>query len=105
MTMDTRQTRIHSATENTTMMITTTPMNDYATEEERGLIAAVNDHECRAAAEGTFAQSDNRRTKGDSNFGNDRNHTRDNRNGRQQYSPFAACGVLTHSVHYGYKRC
>ncbi|OWY91393.1 hypothetical protein PHMEG_00040046 [Phytophthora megakarya] len=78
---------------------------DYAGEEERGHVAAANDHERRAAAEGTFARSDNRRLKGDGHFNNDRGFTRDNRNGRQQYGPCAACGGLTHSVHYCYKRC
>ncbi|OWY99532.1 hypothetical protein PHMEG_00029452 [Phytophthora megakarya] len=78
---------------------------DYAGEDERGHVAAANDHERRAAAEGTFARSDNRRSKGDGHFNNDRGFARDNRNGRQQYGPCAACGGLTHSVHYCYKRC
>ncbi|OWY96318.1 hypothetical protein PHMEG_00033442, partial [Phytophthora megakarya] len=38
---------------------------DYAGEDERGHVAAANDHERRAAAEGTFARSDNRHPKGD----------------------------------------
>ncbi|OWY96815.1 hypothetical protein PHMEG_00032820 [Phytophthora megakarya] len=67
---------------------------DYAGEDERGHVAAANDHERRTAAEGTFARFDNRRSKGDSHFNNDR---RENRNGRQQYGPCAACGGLTHS--------
>ncbi|OWY99670.1 LOW QUALITY PROTEIN: hypothetical protein PHMEG_00029294 [Phytophthora megakarya] len=78
---------------------------DYAGEDERGHVAAANDHERRAAAEGTFARSDSRRSKGDGQFNNDRGFARDNRNGRQQYGPCAACGGLTHSVHYCYKRC
>ncbi|OWY93738.1 hypothetical protein PHMEG_00036755 [Phytophthora megakarya] len=78
---------------------------DYAGEDERGHVAAANDHERRAAVEGTFARSDNRRPKSDGHFNNDRGFARDNRNGRQQYGPCAACGGLTHSVHYCYKRC
>ncbi|OWZ12597.1 hypothetical protein PHMEG_00014220 [Phytophthora megakarya] len=78
---------------------------DYAGEDERGHVAAANDHERRAAAEGTFARSDNRRPKGDGHFNNDRGFARDIRNGRQQYGPCAACGGLTHSIHYCYKRC
>ncbi|OWZ22832.1 hypothetical protein PHMEG_0002386 [Phytophthora megakarya] len=38
---------------------------DYVGEDERGHVAAANDHERRAAAEGTFARSDNRRPKGE----------------------------------------
>ncbi|OWZ00386.1 hypothetical protein PHMEG_00028434 [Phytophthora megakarya] len=68
-------------------------------------VAAANGHERRAAAEGTFARSYNRRPKGDGHFNNDLGFTIDNRNGRQQYGPCAACGGLTHSVHYCYKRC
>ncbi|OWZ19193.1 hypothetical protein PHMEG_0006599 [Phytophthora megakarya] len=71
---------------------------DYAGEDDRGHVAAANNHERRAAAEGTFARLDNRRPKGDGHFNNDRGFARDNRNGRQQYG-------LTHSVHYCYKRC
>ncbi|OWZ00734.1 hypothetical protein PHMEG_00028015, partial [Phytophthora megakarya] len=78
---------------------------DYAGEDERSHVAAANNHERRAAAEGTFARSDNRRSKGDGHFNNDRGFARDSRNGRQQYGPCAACGGLTHSVHYCYKRC
>ncbi|OWY93049.1 hypothetical protein PHMEG_00037693, partial [Phytophthora megakarya] len=77
---------------------------DYAGEDECGHVAAANDHERRAAAEGTFARSDNRRPKSDGHFNNGRGCARDNRNGRQQYGPCAACGGLTHSVHYCYKR-
>ncbi|OWZ09490.1 hypothetical protein PHMEG_00017805 [Phytophthora megakarya] len=76
--------------------------HDYAPDEEKSLVAAANEHEHRAAAEGTFPRPDNHRTKGDGSFSNERNHTR---NGRQQYGPCAACGGLTHSVHYCYKRC
>ncbi|OWY98701.1 LOW QUALITY PROTEIN: hypothetical protein PHMEG_00030471 [Phytophthora megakarya] len=78
---------------------------DYAGEDERGHVAAANDHEPRAAAEGTFARSGNRRSKGDGHFNNGRGFARHKRNGRQQYGPCAACGGLTHSVHYCYKRC
>ncbi|OWY94245.1 hypothetical protein PHMEG_00036081 [Phytophthora megakarya] len=78
---------------------------DYAGEDEHDHVAAANDHERRAAAEGTFARSDKRRSKGDGHFNNGRGFARDNRNGRQQYGPCAACGGLTHSVHYCYKRC
>ncbi|OWY94667.1 LOW QUALITY PROTEIN: hypothetical protein PHMEG_00035538 [Phytophthora megakarya] len=49
--------------------------HDYAGEDERGHVAAANDHERRAAAEGTFARSDNRRSKGDDHFNNDRGLT------------------------------
>ncbi|OWZ06916.1 hypothetical protein PHMEG_00020764 [Phytophthora megakarya] len=38
---------------------------DYAVDEEKGLVEAANEHERRAAAEGTIARSDNRRTKDD----------------------------------------
>ncbi|OWY97219.1 LOW QUALITY PROTEIN: hypothetical protein PHMEG_00032309 [Phytophthora megakarya] len=62
---------------------------DYAGEDERGHVAAANDHEHRAAAEGSFARSDNRRPKGDGHFNNDRGFARDNRNGRQQYGSCA----------------
>ncbi|OWZ08416.1 hypothetical protein PHMEG_00019051 [Phytophthora megakarya] len=55
---------------------------DYAGEDERGHVAAANDHERRAAAEGTFARSDNRRSKGDGHFNNDRGLARDNRSKR-----------------------
>ncbi|OWZ14264.1 hypothetical protein PHMEG_00012288 [Phytophthora megakarya] len=75
---------------------------DYAADEEKGLVAAANEYERRAAAEGTFARPDNRQIKGDGSFGNEKNHTR---NGRQQYGPCAACGGLIHSVYYCYKRC
>ncbi|OWZ00761.1 LOW QUALITY PROTEIN: reverse transcriptase [Phytophthora megakarya] len=78
---------------------------DYASEDERGHVAAANDHERRAAAEGPFARPDNRRHKGDGHFNNDRGFARDNRNVGQQYGPCAACGGLTHSVLYCYKRC
>ncbi|OWY96926.1 hypothetical protein PHMEG_00032678, partial [Phytophthora megakarya] len=57
---------------------------DYADEDERGHVAAANDHERRTVADGTFARSDNRRSKGDGHFNNDRGSARDNRNGRQQ---------------------
>ncbi|OWZ20747.1 hypothetical protein PHMEG_0004809 [Phytophthora megakarya] len=60
---------------------------DYTGENERGHVAAANDLERRAAAEGMFARSDNRRSKGDGHFNNDRGFARDNRNGRQQYGP------------------
>ncbi|OWZ11271.1 LOW QUALITY PROTEIN: hypothetical protein PHMEG_00015736 [Phytophthora megakarya] len=66
----------------------------YAGEDERGHVPAVNDHERRAVAEGMFARSDNRRTKGDGNFSNDRSHARDSCSGRQQYGPCAACGSV-----------
>ncbi|OWZ09621.1 hypothetical protein PHMEG_00017648, partial [Phytophthora megakarya] len=36
---------------------------DYAGEDERGHVAVANDHERRAAAEGTFARWDNQRSK------------------------------------------
>ncbi|OWZ09760.1 hypothetical protein PHMEG_00017489 [Phytophthora megakarya] len=55
---------------------------DYAGEDEHGHVAAANDHERRAAAEGTFARSDNRRPKSDDHFNSDRGFARDNRNGR-----------------------
>ncbi|OWZ03569.1 LOW QUALITY PROTEIN: hypothetical protein PHMEG_00024677 [Phytophthora megakarya] len=45
---------------------------DYAVDEEKGLVAAANEHERHAAAEGTFARSDNRRTNGDGNFDNEK---------------------------------
>ncbi|OWZ19080.1 LOW QUALITY PROTEIN: hypothetical protein PHMEG_0006728 [Phytophthora megakarya] len=72
--------------------------------DERGHVAAANDHERRAAAERTFARSGNPHPKGDGNFSNDRSHARDNSSGRQSYDPCAACWGLTLSVHYCYKR-
>ncbi|OWY97821.1 LOW QUALITY PROTEIN: hypothetical protein PHMEG_00031553, partial [Phytophthora megakarya] len=105
-TKNTSRTRTRSVPESAETTKTDTLTDyDYAGEDERGHVAAANDHERRAAAEGTFARSDNGRPKGDSHFNNDRGFTRDNRNGRQQYGPCAACGGLTHSVHYCYKRC
>ncbi|OWZ07280.1 hypothetical protein PHMEG_00020346 [Phytophthora megakarya] len=67
---------------------------DYAGEDDRGHVAAANDHERRAAPEGTFARSDNRRPKGDGHSNNDRGFTRDNRNGRRQYGPYEASMML-----------
>ncbi|OWY94899.1 hypothetical protein PHMEG_00035244 [Phytophthora megakarya] len=55
---------------------------DYVGEDERDHIAAANDHERRAVAEGTFARSYNRRPKGDGHFNNDRGFACDNCNGR-----------------------
>ncbi|OWZ00001.1 hypothetical protein PHMEG_00028902 [Phytophthora megakarya] len=68
---------------------------DTLTEAQSGHVAAANDYERRVAAEGTFARSDNRRSKGDGHFNNDRGLARDNRNGRQKFGP----------CHYCYKRC
>ncbi|OWY95205.1 hypothetical protein PHMEG_00034854, partial [Phytophthora megakarya] len=52
---------------------------DYAGEDERGHVAAANDHELRAAAEWTFARAANRWPRSDGHFNNDRGFARDNR--------------------------
>ncbi|OWZ11596.1 LOW QUALITY PROTEIN: hypothetical protein PHMEG_00015361 [Phytophthora megakarya] len=58
---------------------TTTETQNYAGEDERGHVAAANDHQHRAAVEGTSARSVNRRSKGDGHFNNDRGPARANR--------------------------
>ncbi|KAG2759441.1 hypothetical protein Pcac1_g28522 [Phytophthora cactorum] len=86
-------------------------------------LAASNEDERRAAAEGTYARSDNRpprgkipdrergfnqdRRGGDRSFGQDSRGRRDfNReNRRPQYGPCAVCGGMSHSAHYCNKRC
>ncbi|OWZ13378.1 hypothetical protein PHMEG_00013305 [Phytophthora megakarya] len=45
---------------------------DYVGEDKRGHVAVANDHERRAAAEGTFARSDNRHSKGEVKWPEDR---------------------------------
>ncbi|OWY94649.1 hypothetical protein PHMEG_00035564 [Phytophthora megakarya] len=75
---------------------------DYAGEDERGHRMTTNAVRWR---KGRLLGQTNRRPKGVGHFNNDRGFARDNRNGRQQYGPCAACGGLTHSVHYCYKRC
>uniref|UniRef100_H3H6M2 Eukaryotic/viral aspartic protease n=2 Tax=Phytophthora ramorum TaxID=164328 RepID=H3H6M2_PHYRM len=81
----------------------------YASTEDRGHLAAANDNERRNAAEGTFARADNRRLRASSGQRPyDRDDQRRNstgRDGRRQYGPCAACGGLTHSAHYCFKRC
>ncbi|KAE9010986.1 hypothetical protein PR002_g15220 [Phytophthora rubi] len=82
----------------------------YDSEEERDHVAAASEQERRAAADGTFARSDNRpRRGGDSGRGFDRGNrpfNRDNRDNRpRQYGPCAACGGAGHSAHYCYRRC
>ncbi|EGZ12126.1 hypothetical protein PHYSODRAFT_517715, partial [Phytophthora sojae] len=72
---------------------------DYDSDGSTGHVAAANDAERRAAAEGTFARSDNRRFR---NEGGPSNRERD---GRRQYGPCAACGSPSHSVHFCYRRC
>ncbi|EGZ15296.1 hypothetical protein PHYSODRAFT_259958 [Phytophthora sojae] len=72
---------------------------DYDSDGSTGHVAAANDAERRAAAEGTFARSDNRRFR---NGGGPSNRERD---GRRQYGPCAACGSPSHSVHFCYRRC
>ncbi|EGZ29551.1 hypothetical protein PHYSODRAFT_252699 [Phytophthora sojae] len=72
---------------------------DYDSDESTRHVAAVNDAERRAAADGTFAWSDNRRFR---NGGCPSNRERD---GRRQYGPCAACGSSSHSVHFCYRRC
>ncbi|OWZ10163.1 hypothetical protein PHMEG_00017031 [Phytophthora megakarya] len=80
-----------------------TLMYEYAGEDERGHVPAANDIEHRVAAEGAFVRSDNQLPESDGNFNNDRGPARNNHSGRKEYGPCAACGYLTHSVHY--KRC
>uniref|UniRef100_H3H7E3 Retrotransposon gag domain-containing protein n=1 Tax=Phytophthora ramorum TaxID=164328 RepID=H3H7E3_PHYRM len=81
----------------------------YASTEDRGHVAASNDTERRNAAEGTFARADNRRPRASNGQRPyDRDDQRRNstgRDGRRQYGPCAACGGLTHSAHYCFKRC
>uniref|UniRef100_H3H9V0 Retrotransposon gag domain-containing protein n=1 Tax=Phytophthora ramorum TaxID=164328 RepID=H3H9V0_PHYRM len=81
----------------------------YASTEDRGHVAAANDSERRNAAEGTFARADNRRPRASNGQRPyDRDDQRRNstgRDGRRQYGPCAACGGLTHSAHYCFKRC
>uniref|UniRef100_H3GRG8 Retrotransposon gag domain-containing protein n=1 Tax=Phytophthora ramorum TaxID=164328 RepID=H3GRG8_PHYRM len=81
----------------------------YATTEDRGHVAAANGTERRNAAEGTFARADNRRPRASNGqWPYDRDDPRRNspgRDGRRQYGPCAACGGLTHSAHYCFKRC
>ncbi|EGZ10299.1 hypothetical protein PHYSODRAFT_247149 [Phytophthora sojae] len=72
---------------------------DYDSDGSTGHVAAANDAERRAAAEGTFARSDNRRFR---NGGGPSNRERD---GRRQYGPCAACGSPSYSVHFCYRRC
>ncbi|KAG6586900.1 Eukaryotic/viral aspartic protease [Phytophthora cinnamomi] len=60
--------------------------DDYNSEDEGGHVAAANDHERRAAADGTYARSDHRQRK-NGDFGRNvdrgnRNLGRDNREGR-----------------------
>uniref|UniRef100_H3H938 Eukaryotic/viral aspartic protease n=1 Tax=Phytophthora ramorum TaxID=164328 RepID=H3H938_PHYRM len=81
----------------------------YASTEDRGHVAAANDSERRNATEGTFARADNHRPRASNG---QRPYDRDNqrrnstgRDGRRQYGPCAACGGLTHSAHYCFKRC
>ncbi|EGZ16543.1 hypothetical protein PHYSODRAFT_262546 [Phytophthora sojae] len=71
---------------------------DYDSDGSTGHVAAANDAERRAAAEGTFARSDNRRFR---NEGGPSNRGRDGR----RYGPCAACGSPSHSVHFCCRRC
>ncbi|KAE9161710.1 hypothetical protein PF002_g32305 [Phytophthora fragariae] len=87
----------------------------YSSEGCDHYLAAANDNERRAAAEGTYARSDNRPPRGDtagrSNGSRDnRYQSRGNRDSNRddrarQYGPCAACGGLYHSAHYCRKRC
>ncbi|KAE9114990.1 hypothetical protein PF007_g10171 [Phytophthora fragariae] len=87
----------------------------YSSEGCDHYLAAANDNERRAAAEGTYARSDNRPPRGDtagrSNGSHDnRYQSRGNRDSNRddrarQYGPCAACGGLYHSTHYCRKRC
>nr|KAE8917609.1 hypothetical protein PF009_g32070 [Phytophthora fragariae] len=87
----------------------------YSSEGCDHYLAAANDNERRAAAEGTYARSDNRPPRGDtagrSNGSHDnRYQSRGNRDSNRddrarQYGPCAACGGLYHSAHYCRKRC
>ncbi|EGZ20229.1 hypothetical protein PHYSODRAFT_328365 [Phytophthora sojae] len=72
---------------------------DYDSDESTGHVAAANGAERRAATDGTFARSDNRRFR---NGGGPSNRERD---GRHQYGPCATCGSPSHSVHFCYRRC
>ncbi|EGZ14162.1 hypothetical protein PHYSODRAFT_253063 [Phytophthora sojae] len=73
--------------------------DDYDSNESTGHVAAANDAERRAAAEGTFARTDNQRFR---NGGGPSNRERD---GRRQYGPCAACESPSYSVHFCYRRC
>ncbi|KAG2811772.1 hypothetical protein PC129_g22081 [Phytophthora cactorum] len=102
-------------------------------DNDRHLVAA-NEGERRAAAEGTYARSDNRpprgnipdrergfnqdRRSGERTFnqdrrGGERSFNQDSRgrrdfnrdNRRPQYGPCAVCGGMSHSAHYCNKRC
>ncbi|EGZ25128.1 hypothetical protein PHYSODRAFT_326194 [Phytophthora sojae] len=66
---------------------------DYDSDESTGHVGAANDAERRAAADGTFDRSDNRRFR---NGGGPSNRERDD---RRQYGPCATCGSPSHSVH------
>ncbi|OWZ04706.1 hypothetical protein PHMEG_00023342 [Phytophthora megakarya] len=73
------------------------PDGGYASDGDYGHIAAANGTERRLAAEGSFARSDQRQTKGAGGYSNsDKNHGPD---GRKQFGPCAACGGMPHSVH------
>ncbi|OWY99913.1 LOW QUALITY PROTEIN: hypothetical protein PHMEG_00029004 [Phytophthora megakarya] len=91
----------------------------YAAQDE-GVVAAANDNERRAAANGTFARSDKRPQQSGTppsefNQGGYRSTAGqgmrfgDNRGGRgfskPQYGPCASCGGLNHSTHYCFRRC
>ncbi|GMF18546.1 unnamed protein product [Phytophthora lilii] len=87
-----------------------TRSSGYSSDGSGRYLAAANDNERRAAAEGTYARTHNRGPRGDPanrNFGrNDRYPTRSDREGRpRQYGPCAAYGGLSHSAHYCRKRC
>ncbi|OWY93200.1 hypothetical protein PHMEG_00037489 [Phytophthora megakarya] len=78
----------------------------YASDGDYGHAAAANDNERCSVAEGAFARSANTHHKGArGHFNNNRGHGRDIRVGRKQYGPCAACGGMSHSVHYCFKRC
>ncbi|KAI9990512.1 hypothetical protein PInf_021608 [Phytophthora infestans] len=96
---------------------------DFSLDENDRYLAAANENERRAAAEGTYARSDSRQPRGntpdrengfnqdrrssDRGFNQDqrgrRDFNRDNR--RPQYGPCAVCGGMSHAAHYCNKRC
>ncbi|EGZ06488.1 hypothetical protein PHYSODRAFT_532075 [Phytophthora sojae] len=82
----------------------------YSTDGSDHYVAAAHESERRAAADGTYARSDNRPSRRDQSG---REPSRDNRyqsrdgrdNRRRQYGPCAACGGLSHSAHFCNRRC
>ncbi|EGZ29606.1 hypothetical protein PHYSODRAFT_469588 [Phytophthora sojae] len=77
----------------------------YSSDGSDHYVAAANESERRAAADGTYARSDNRPSRRDQSgrepSWDNRYQSRDGRdNQRHQYGPCAACGGLSHSAHF-----